>query len=145
MNGICEISVKFVHQSQGIIKSFMARSIEETLNRLDTSKFRSSFHLSKKDREYIEEKGMDVIERHARDFVKMKLADPYPTNDGKQTPMRGAPKGHPVFIGQHATGTCCRGCLEKWHGIPKGRPMSETEQEHVVDVLMQWIGRQMKG
>lgn len=36
-------------------------------------------------------------------------------NDGKQTPMRG----HPVFIAQHATATCCRECLKKWHNIKK--------------------------
>lgn len=112
---------------------------------------------------YIKERGMETIQTHAAQIVRQRLADAQPKNDGKQTPMRGAPKGccpssgwafstdrsdsgdHPVFIGQHATGTCCRGCLEKWHGIPKGQPLSEEEQGHVVDVLMQWIGRQMKG
>lgn len=138
MNGICEISVKFVHQSQGIIKSVMARSIEETLNRLDTSKFRSSFHLSQKDREYIEEKGMDTIERHARDFVKMKLADPYPTNDGKQTPM----SGHPVFKAMHGTACCCRSCLNRWYKVPVGVPLDEVQQEKIVHLLMGWIERQ---
>ena len=58
------------------------------------------------------------------------------------TELCGSSAWHPVFIGQHAAGTCCRGCLEKWHGIPKGRPLSEDEQNHVVDVLMQLISRQ---
>jgi exodeoxyribonuclease V alpha subunit len=58
--------------------------------------------------------------------------------------MQGAPGGHPVFIAQHATGTCCRDCLEKWHGIPKGRPLSEEEQRRIAGVIMEWIGRQMK-
>ena len=61
-------------------------------------------------------------------------------NDGKQTPMRG----HPVFVAQHATATCCRGCLEKWHRIPKGRDLTWEEQEYVVDVIMEWISREMK-
>ena len=28
-------------------------------------------------------------------------------------------KGHPVFIAQHATASCCRGCLWKWYSIEK--------------------------
>ena len=116
---------------------------KDLFERLAQSNFRSRFQLKEADFAYIKERGMETIRTHARQIVQQRLADAQPKNDGKQTPMRGAPKGHPVFIGQHATGTCCRGCLEKWHGIPKGRPLSEEEQKHVVDVLMQWIGRQM--
>ena len=118
---------------------------KDLFERLAQSNFRSRFQLKEADGEYIREKGMETIRTHAAQIVRQRLGDAQPKNDGKQTPVRGAPKGHPVFIGQHATGTCCRGCLEKWHGIPKGRPLSEEEQEHVVDVLMEWIRRQMKG
>ena len=117
---------------------------KDLFTRLAQSGFRSRFQLTEADRVYIREKGMETIRSHAAQIVRQRLADAEPKNDGKQTPMRGAPKGHPVFIGQHATGTCCRGCLEKWHGIPKGRPLSAEEQERVVDVLMQWISRQMR-
>ena len=55
--------------------------------------------------------------------------------DGKQTPYRG----HPVFVAQHATATCCRSCLERWHGIPKGRELSTDEQAYAVDVICRWI------
>jgi hypothetical protein len=61
-----------------------------------------------KERQYCLDKGAEVIDRHAADFVAGRLAPALPNNDGKQTPMRG----HPVFIAQHATATCCRGCLE---------------------------------
>ena len=108
--------------------------------RLSQSKFRSSFTLKANDRHYVIEKGMDTVRSHATDFIRDRLAPAEPKNDGKQTPMRG----HPVFIGQHATGTCCRSCLEKWHHIPKGRELTETEQKYVVDVIMEWIKRQMQ-
>ncbi len=111
----------------------------DLFERLSWSKFRSRFKLGDKEKAYIQEKGMDTIRTHAEEFVKTRLAPAEIPNDGKQTPMRG----HPVFIGQHATGTCCRGCLEKWHGIPKGRPLSEQEQSYVTDVLMKWIRKQM--
>ena len=51
---------------------------------------------------------------------------------------------HPVFIAQHATGTCCRGCLEKIHGIPKGRSLTEEEIKYVVCVIMKWIEKETK-
>lgn len=127
---ICEIDIK---------KDFSRLRIYRALSALKKSKFRSRFRLSEKDRKYIQDKGIDNIRSHAFDFVTTRLAPALPKNDGKQTPMRG----HPVFIAQHATATCCRGCLWKWHRIEKGRQLSEYEIEFVVDLLMGWIGAQI--
>lgn len=112
---------------------------EDVFERLSRSKFRMRFRLTDADRKYISEKGMDTIRQHAAQIVEKRLAPPEPVNDGEQTPMRGAPKGHPVFLAQHATATCCRGCLEKWHGISRGRELTANEQKYVVDVIMRWI------
>ena len=117
----------------------------DLFTRLSRSKFRMRFQLKEADRQYIRQKGLDVIRKHAEEFVRKRLAPALIPNDGKQTPMRGAPNGHPVFLGQHATATCCRGCLEKWYGIPRGRELTETEQQKIVEVLMSWIGKQMNG
>ena len=65
----------------------------QLFERLDNSKFRSSFHLKQKDIDYINEKGLDTIRQHAADFIAKREAPAYIANDGKQTPMRG----HPVF------------------------------------------------
>ena len=108
--------------------------------RLSQSKFRSSFSLKANDRSYVSDKGIDKAGEHACDFIRKRLAQADIPNDGKQTPMRG----HPVFVAQHATATCCRGCLEKWHHIPKGRELTETEKEYIVNVIMEWISREMK-
>ncbi len=118
----------------------MQYGVSNLFDRLAQSKFRSSFSLKANDRAYVKEKGMDTIRSHAQDFVRNRLAPAEPKNDGKQTPM----KGHPVFIAQHATATCCRGCLEKWHRIPKGAELTAEQQEYVVNVLMEWIERQMR-
>ena len=114
------------------------QSIDEALKKLEHSKFRSSFHLTKKEREYLKEKGMDVMESHARDFVRTKLSAADPVNDGKQTPM----KGHPVFKAMHATACCCRGCMNKWYKVPFHQELNETQQEKIVHLLMAWIKRQ---
>lgn len=108
--------------------------------RLSQSAFRSRFHLTAKERAYIEEKGMATIRRHAEDFVSKRLAPAAIPNDGKQTPMRG----HPVFLAQHATGCCCRGCLSKWHRIQPGHQLSPEEKRYIVAVLMTWIERQLR-
>lgn len=111
------------------------RIINNKLSDLSKSKFRSSFHLRKKELAYIDNKGLDVIRKHARDFILKNLAPAVIPNDGSQTPM----KNHPVFIAQHATGTCCRGCLEKWHHISKGEELSENQVNYVVELIMAWI------
>ena len=109
--------------------------IKNKLLSLSKSKFRSSFHLRKYMIEYIDEKGMEVVKNHTYDFVNDKLRPANPLNDGKQTPM----KGHPVFIAMHACGCCCRGCLEKWHKIPKGRELTDNEVNYIVFLLLSWI------
>ena len=83
---------------------------------------------------------MDTVRSHARDFVRDRLAPSFIANDGKQTPMHG----HPVFIAQHATACCCRGCLNKWYRIPKNVELTHVQQEKIVNLLMTWIEKQMK-
>ncbi len=112
--------------------------MDEIFARLARSKFRSSFHLKLRDVAYIERVGMAKIRSHAYDFVRTRLAPAQPTNDGKQTPMRG----HPIFIAQHACACCCRGCLEKWHKIPRGRELTEDEIDYIVGILMEWVERE---
>ncbi len=116
----------------------MDEKIKNILDRLSKSKFRSSFHLKDKDILYIEDKGIDKIRNHAYDFVTKRLADTSNVTDGKQTPM----KGHPIFIAQHATSTCCRRCLEKWHHISKNKNMTDDDIKYVVDIIMSWIEKE---
>lgn len=116
----------------------MDEKVKNILDRLSKSKFRSSFYLKDKDILYIEDKGIDKIRNHAYDFVTKRLADTSNVTDGKQTPM----KGHPVFIAQHATGTCCRSCLEKWHHISKNKNMTDDDIKYVVDIIMSWIEKE---
>lgn len=111
----------------------------QLFERLGNSKFRSSFHLKQADKEYVRGKGMEMIRQHARDFIAKREAPAVIPNDGKQTPMRG----HPVFIAQHATATCCRECIRKWHKMQPGRELSQIQQEYLVAVIMTWIEKEM--
>ena len=118
----------------------LKNNVENLLDSLSKSKFRGSFHLNKKMKEYVQEKGWDKIRSDARDLITKRIAPKNLNNDGKQTPMRQV---HPVFIAQHATGCCCIGCLEKIHDIKKGYELSNEEIDYVVNVIMMWIQREM--
>lgn len=104
--------------------------------RLGGSRFRRRFRLGEREAAYLRQRGTDTVRTHARDFVQSRLAPAAPAKDGRQTPWRG----HPVFIAQHATATCCRKCLARWHGIPAGRQLAADEIGYAVDVIMAWLG-----
>ena len=115
------------------------QSIEEALQKLSKSKFRRKFKLDKNDLKYINQKGLDVVRSHAKDFIRLRLAPDYIPNDGKQTPMRG----HPVFKAQHVTACCCRKCLKKWYNVPENKYLTELQQEKIVNLIMAWIQKQI--
>lgn len=79
--------------------------------------------------------GLAGVLVQAEGIIATRLAPAAPLNDGKQTPFRG----HPVFVAQHATATCCRSCLAKWHGIAQGAALTDEEQAHVVAVIDRWL------
>ena len=114
--------------------------IDKKLFTLSKSKFRNSFHLRKYMYEYIDKHSIETIEKHCEDFINNRLTVYQSSKDGKQTPT----KGHPVFIAQHATACCCRGCLEKWHKIPKEKELNEKEKNFIKALLMTWIINEYK-
>jgi len=105
--------------------------VENKLAQLRKSKFRSKFHLGAKERLYVKEKGLSKVKEHAYDFINKNLAPAVILNDGAQTPYHN----HPVFIARHATATCCRSCLAKWHHIPKGTLLNEKQIDYIVQDL----------
>jgi predicted Fe-S protein YdhL (DUF1289 family) len=115
--------------------------LDDIFARLARSAFRQRFTLATREREYMRVRGKETVLAHARVFIAHWLAPAHPAKDGKQTPFRG----HPAFLAQHATATCCRGCLAKWHGIPAGRVMTVDEREYVVSTIERWLDMQAAG
>jgi hypothetical protein len=116
------------------------KNVQEVLDNLQVSEFRRNIKLGRKETEYLNAKGMETVLNHAADFIERRLAPAEPANDGKQTPWRN----HPVFVAQHATATCCRGCLEKWHDIKKGQQLSEAEKLHIIEIIKRWLVQYVK-
>ena len=115
------------------------QELDEVFGRLARSRFRRRFRLGGAELAYLRRRGMETVLAHAAELIARRLAPAAPANDGRQTPLRG----HPVFLAQHATGTCCRGCLARWHGLPRGVPLGPAEQRHVVRVIERWLREQL--
>jgi hypothetical protein len=115
--------------------------IDERLDRIGRHPFRAKFHLRAHERVTVETRGLPTMRVHAAEIIGKRLAPAEPDKDGKQTPYRG----HPVFVAQHATATCCRTCLQKWHDIAKGRALDADQRRYVVDVIVRWIEREVEG
>lgn len=111
------------------------RDLDDVFRGLAASRFRQQFRLHGRDAAYLQDKGLEQVMQHAADFIGKRLAPAAPANDGRQTPWRG----HPIFVAQHATACCCRGCLEKWHAIPRGRELTPEEQQQVLLALRRWL------
>ncbi len=120
----------------------MDSNVDACLERLKKSSFRKGFHLGKKEFEIIERRGIDTISKDCRFFIRTRLSEPgkHGFRDGRQTPW----KGHPVFIAQHATATCCRGCLRKWYKIEERDPLSPRELDFIERLIMSWINMEKK-
>ena len=114
-------------------------TIDQRLDALAEQPFRARFHLRGRERALVQLRGVQAIRRHATDVLSRRVAPALPHKDGRQTPYRG----HPVFVAQHATGTCCRGCLERNHEIARGHELTESELGYAVDVIMRWIEREI--
>jgi hypothetical protein len=109
------------------------------LDAIGNQRFRARFHLRGRDRGLAQLRGPAVVREHAASFIAKRVAPANPDKDGKQTPYRG----HPVFVAQHATATCCRTCLMRNHDIAKGRDLTAEEQSYVADVICRWIEREL--
>lgn len=127
------------HKESQARKDKVTPNFDKIFDRLSHSKFRNSFYLNNKDKEYIAKRDWETIRKSTAEIISKRLAPANIPNDGRQTPMRHGI--FPPFIAQHATACCCRGCFEKWHNIPKGRQLSKDEQQYAVDVIMEWLKR----
>ena len=97
--------------------------INKKIVSLSLSKFRSSFHLTKKDIIYINKHGLEKMCQDTYDIINKRLA----------------PRVIP-----NATGCCCRTCLYKWHRILPNRSLTTNEINYIVAIIMTWIIKEYK-
>lgn len=110
------------------------------LDLLAGSPFRARQKLNREELAYLRRHGLEAVRGHARRFIIERLAPAAPPRDGRQTPWHG----HPVFVAQHATATCCRKCLARWHHIPAGHALGEQQISYVVAIIAAWLARHVE-
>lgn len=109
--------------------------MDEAFRRLTKSNFRRRFKLRGKELAYLQTWGLDRVMQQAAELIDKRVAPAEPLNDGRQTPWGN----HPVFVAQHATATCCRGCLQKTHGIEMGHELTDDERAYILRVIRRWL------
>ena len=75
--------------------------------------------------------------------LKSSISKPKSQNvyDGRQTPLDTE---NIIHWAQHATGTCCRVCLDQWHGIGVDEIITDQQYTYLAEVMMNYIKLKIK-
>lgn len=73
----------------------------------------------------------NTVENRIRSSVK----SPADAFDGRRTKW----EGNPIHYGQHATATCCRKCIEKWHNIPHDQELTEDQIKYFTRLVIMFL------
>jgi Domain of unknown function (DUF4186) len=119
----------------------MVVPLDDAFRRLAASAFRRKFRLTGRELAYLQTWGLPHVMKQAEELIRKRVAPAVIPNDGRQTPWRN----HPVFVAQHATATCCRGCIEKTHGIARGHDLTDEELRHVLAAIERWLSAKRSG
>jgi hypothetical protein len=79
----------------------------------------------------------EAAEHRLRKYVGPPRAELF--RDGFQTPL----SGNAIYYAQHATATCCRKCIEAWHGIDRERSLTDQELGYMTKLVMHYIKKRM--
>ena len=85
--------------------------------------------------EHARKKGLAAIIEHVPKRIIQSIGKATPFRDGTQTPFTGKAE----YYAQHATATCCRKCVEEWHGIPRGQALSEEELRYLSNLAVLYL------
>lgn len=79
-------------------------------------------------------KGKIKIQEEVKNRIKKAI--------GVSEPFRGGFTpyyGNIIYYAQHATATCCRECMNYWHGFEVGRALTEEEIKYSSELIMLYI------
>ncbi|HEX8171231.1 MAG TPA: DUF4186 family protein [Thermoanaerobaculia bacterium] len=113
--------------------------LDAAFARLAASAFRRKQRLYGRELAYLQMWGIPHVMKQAEEILRKRVAAAEPRNDGRQTPWRN----HPVFVAQHATGTCCRGCIAKTYEIEKGHALTDEELRLLLGAIERWLTSQL--
>jgi hypothetical protein len=89
---------------------------------------------------YARRKGKVELEIAASNQIRRAIGNPNHPRAGRQTPREYNRNANAIHYAQHATASCCRRCLEEWHGIPPNREVTASEIDYLTALAMLYIG-----
>ena len=114
-----------------------------TIEMLQTEKIRHHFWHEPFDEmavAYARRKGRLGMHAALENRIRRSIGPAEPYRDGTQTPFGEDPAGPNVmYFAQHATATCCRRCVELWHGIPMGRELTDSEVSYLLGLAERYV------
>lgn len=90
----------------------------------------------------IKDKSPGELSQQIRRRLEHTLSKPRNDNpwDGRQTSF----KDDLLLWAQHATGTCCRKCLELWYNIDANSTISSSDYEYLEQVVTYYINQKLQ-
>ena len=80
-------------------------------------------------------KGKKMLREYANNHIRSSVGPAWPYRDGFQTPYAN----NVVFYAQHAVAACCRNCIEMWHGISKGKELTNQDIAYLTELVMKYV------
>ena len=114
--------------------------IFDSLNKELIRKVFSTIKIEEKAIEIAKTKCFDELRIQAKKTLKQRIGKYNSFIDSKQTPLG---EDDIVNYAQHATGTCCRACLEAWHNIPKELELTDSQLEFCTKLVMLYINEKI--
>ncbi|MDE1765552.1 MAG: DUF4186 family protein [Thaumarchaeota archaeon] len=93
--------------------------------------------VEEKDFDTAKKKGLLLLRKEIRKRVEKALAPPSHKiyQDGRQTPK----SGNIIYYAQYAMATCCRKCVEEWHGIDRKKQLKKKDIEYISGLILYYI------
>jgi hypothetical protein len=123
------------------IKRRKLSDIDHTFEALRTELIRHAYWnvvINEKATAHARKRGKIQMLQLIRNQLKRLIGNAQPFNDGRQT-STDLDSSSAIPFGQHATGTCCRRCLEYWHGIERGRELTPDELDYCAALVLRYI------
>jgi hypothetical protein len=89
--------------------------------------------------DYARRKGKIALKLAVEHRIQKAVGSPTHPVQGRQTPREDSPTANAIHYAQHATASCCRPCLEEWHGIPADRPLTNEELAYLTELAMLYV------
>ena len=124
------------------VKRRCIADVDHTIAALQLELIRHHFwhlNLSEYAANYAVRKGKTALRNAVGHQLKKAIGSPNHPRQGRQTPRENSRTATVIHYAQHATATCCRACLEEWHGVECGADLTTAQLKYLTDLVMKYV------